>query len=86
MEPLPEGSGRKSTVRVVDESGTKLQWSRFPKEAEGDFDTSANALIALLQWSRFPKEAEGAWDDGFKAARHKLQWSRFPKEAEGPLA
>ncbi len=37
-----------------------LQWSRFPKEAEGIRNMFMGiGQSALLQWSRFPKEAEG---------------------------
>ncbi len=58
MEPLPEGSGRDLDPAPEIICG-ELQWSRFPKEAEGQRKSPYSNAGGELQWSRFPKEAEG---------------------------
>ncbi len=59
MEPLPEGSGRRGAESPARRRGPTLQWSRFPKEAEGVLTRDKGCERSQLQWSRFPKEAEG---------------------------
>ncbi len=59
MEPLPEGSGRRSGREHPAPAPASLQWSRFPKEAEGKQEMRMRFRQGSLQWSRFPKEAEG---------------------------
>ncbi len=82
MEPLPEGSGRWAII-VRGYTIRQLQWSRFPKEAEGGKTDPKLRQPHPLQWSRFPKEAEGQHLQPLRLQIEQLQWSRFPKEAEG---
>ncbi len=83
MEPLPEGSGRIRRARTNQTGFLRLQWSRFPKEAEG--------LTSRVGHPRPRASMEPLPEGSGRTQRTDLsdpspaplQWSRFPKEAEG---